>query len=368
LVLPLLKESSKIKKLTSQPKSQSKFLVTMSEIKVHLIRTAEYNADSLNEVAKLLQKILNNPSENIAIESSEVTFGSADIGLLSWERMFNYCEQFRTNDGIPNSDFVVLLTSMPNEKNWFSHFDQQRNIFVHTDGWDRYTASNPIYPITHQIIENMVQYLMDVGPINESNPFIHYEMRGCLNDMCGNKETIMFKFRTADLCHNCLTRANEKLGVPLTNIIINALESLRGGLLNRSTVTNRPVKLVLNEKDSFELPDLKIQLTLPPLNKCLYYYFLKKDDGVLRSELSNDQVDLLNYYTRFNPGKDPQVSSRTVEKLVDLLDNSFNEKVSAINKCITYTIVPNISSFYKIDGGRNDKYLIRLPKDLIEIP
>jgi inhibitor of KinA sporulation pathway (predicted exonuclease) len=76
--------------------------------------------------------------------SGPLEFEKVDMGLISSNSSFiipqnprkkdllKYCESFRVINGINSDDFVVLLTSLQNQENWFSHFDSARNIFVQT--------------------------------------------------------------------------------------------------------------------------------------------------------------------------------------------------------------------------------------------
>ncbi|TAG58974.1 MAG: hypothetical protein EAZ27_01125 [Cytophagales bacterium] len=68
---------------------------------------------------------------------------------LSWRELFSLCAHYRHSFNLLSTDFVVLLTNRRNALNWFSAFDNDKNIFVHTNEWETYTNANPKYPIAH---------------------------------------------------------------------------------------------------------------------------------------------------------------------------------------------------------------------------
>src|SRR5215207_1311388 len=40
--------------------------------------------------------------------------------IVSWQEMFDRCDEYRLENDLGNDDFVLLLTDLANEHNWFS--------------------------------------------------------------------------------------------------------------------------------------------------------------------------------------------------------------------------------------------------------
>lgn len=62
---------------------------------------------------------------------------------LSFQELFDACTYYRKIQPVATDDFVVLLTNRPNALNWFSAYDGERNIFVHTGDWDMFMNCLP---------------------------------------------------------------------------------------------------------------------------------------------------------------------------------------------------------------------------------
>lgn len=342
------------------------------DIKVYLLRTPEYSIESVNRVQQILDQVegpINFISENFEVQKKGRLYDSESI--LSWEEMFELCNKYRaTHKKIKKKDFVVLLTSIPNERNWFSAFDGN-NIFVHTSGWDRFVDKGEQYPIAHQIVENILQVLMNVGKINSENPYIHYQTRGCINDMCINKLDVMIKLRVADTCKTCKDRINERIDVTISKQIFKLLNVVRESLLNISTESNpnsNIVGLKVSDEGEVRVPDISnLLLTLKPSRAAIYIFYLKHPEGVSLNELRDDtqlQRELADIYVHIT-GERHNYDSYVPDLIRK--DGYFSPYKSEINNIIKKTLNKDIASHYLIAGNKGEKYKISLPQDLIDI-
>jgi hypothetical protein len=359
-------------------------------MKVHLIKTPEYEMEDFNEVYDFLSSF-EGPIQFIpstyAFNASQFEFlGYSnlkneegvkkllfDITLktsLSWEQLFSLCRYYRNTFNINDSDFVVLLTLRSNTLNWFSH-TENRNVFIQASDWDRYTNSNPKYPIAYQIAENIMQSIMEVDMSNIPNDNIHLNPRGCMNDFCENKDQIILKLRTADICSNCINKIEEKkIDRNILTQVSNIFESIRSELLykQRDKKEMDPVPIIVNERNQILLPALgNLEIRLTPLFKALYIFYLTHTEGVRLADLNDFKAELLALYRKLSVRDDDEVSKKSIDDLVDAFGNSFSQKKSKINSKITELLGEPLAYFYRIEGERGEPFKINVPSHLIDI-
>ena len=182
----------------------------MSKINIYLINTTDFTNKEYKSLESFLEKV-NGPLKFITHKTlNRKRHFDETINTLSWEQLFSDCNEFRKSaEKVTADDFVVLLTGKNNHGDYFSLFDPEKNIFVHTAGWDSFTSAAKIYPIAYEIISNILQSLMKMKlkleqPLTMTSKWIHQNPIGCINDFCGDKKEIILKLRTADTCQNCL--------------------------------------------------------------------------------------------------------------------------------------------------------------------
>lgn len=338
---------------------------------IHLIRTPEYAIDDLTEVLDLLKVVTGPMKFNILetpIDNVDVRFNEPSI--LKWEEIFSYCNAYRQETHCPSNDFVVLLTPLRNEDNWFSRFDQNRNIYVHTGDWELFTTGFPKYAIAYQVIENILQSLMNLGEINNTNPYIHAKPKGCINDLCPQKEDIMLKLRTADICTNCFEKLKDEVLELVINQAFKILEGIRVQLLFRTgrRTLQSPSRIFLNENDRLVLPDMgNDQFILNALCKTLYLFYLKHPEGVRLNELCEHRNELFDLYKKFTRTTDDERNNAAIDRLIDATSNSFSENKSIINRIINEKVGEEMGRFYRIEGERGEPFKINLPQNLLDI-
>ena len=68
-----------------------------------------------------------------------------EIDTVSWKTIFDECNKYRAKKRLQEEDFVILLTEVANEKNWFAALDPDNlyNSFVHADDWEHYIDCQP---------------------------------------------------------------------------------------------------------------------------------------------------------------------------------------------------------------------------------
>lgn len=349
-------------------------------MKVHLIQTDEYDEDSLIEVCDLLTsfkgpiKFFTPSSDNFcrtfcfAEDIPEMKYDKdgktfeEDEEVMTWEELFSICSEYRADHNIDKDDFVILLTTIKNEHNWFSHTDEHRNVFVHTGNWHLYTKAHDKYPIAYQIMENILQSFME--------PNFHSKPIGCMNDFCQDKEEIMWKLRTADICPSCFEKLNANVSNNIITQALNTFDGIRKQVLFRKSEKKqpRPVPIILNAQKQLLLPELgNLEIKLNPLFKTLYLFYLKHNEGVRLNQLSDFKEELLSIYKHLSIAGDRLTIENRINDLVSAQGDSFNQKKAKINRIVNDLLGESLAQFYRIEGARDEPYKINLPVDLVDI-
>ena len=287
---------------------------------VILTCTPEYSPFKLAEIVKLLQSI---PGELNFIEGKPFTqaqFKWANkkfenmnqITSLSFSEFFGIVQYYRENREIDNrkindNEFVIIISSIKNQFNWFSAF-QKKNIFVHGDEWDIFSAVDAKFGIAYQCIENVFQSLieLDIEHVDiEQN--IHMEPIGCINDFCGHKPDILRKLQSANICDGCFQRAKDK-GVTyfVLSHIISIMEVIRKEFVISKRFLQEATleKVIIDETGNVRIGERIIKLDIMP--KVLYICFLKNLSGIPSKKLCENKRKFEEIYSliKTNPKDD----------------------------------------------------------------
>ena len=363
-------------------------------MKIHLIKTPEYSSEDFRYVFNLLSSF-DGALEFIASEYEfdkeqfpflrkfypdfkfiyesdvkKVNFDRSRGLPLSWVDLFSLCNDYRNRFNIDANDFVVLLTIRRNALNWFSHFEN-KNAFVHTGDWEHYTDAQPKYAVAYQVIENVMQSLMKIDSITIPNLNVHTDVRGCMNDFCQNKEQIILKLRTADICSDCIEKIQEEMiDQKIVNQVLEIFEGLRNELLFKQKFKKQiaPVPIVISERKQILLPQLNnLEIRLNPLFKTLYIFYLKHTQGVRLNELNDYKAELLSIYKILSVADNNQTIESRITDLVNPIGGSFSQKKSKLNKIINDLLGEPLANFYRIEGEPGEPFKINIPEHLIDI-
>lgn len=336
-------------------------------MKIHLIRTPEYEVDNLKEVHQILNSY-KGPMEfvmkDFQFDKDDYDFLESDYPL-SWEELFSLCVYYRTKYRIRKDDFIVLITYKTNSLNWFSHCDESKNVFIHAAEWEKfYVKAHHKYPVAYQVIENVLQNLMEIDSVNGNNEYVHSTVRGCINDFCEDKREVILKLRTADICEKCIKRISEKeIPVALIDQVFQILEGLRTQFLFKKNI-NRfagPFSVFIDENYKLLIPQLgNKELILEPLFSTLYILFLLNPEGIKLKNLIDFKQELKEIYKYLNPNlNSPQIEKR-IEDITNPLNGSFSQKKSKINKKIKDQLGDTISQHFLITGKPSHPFKINL--------
>jgi len=287
---------------------------------VILTCTPEYSPIKLAEIVELLQSI---PGELNFIEGKPLTqaqFIRANkkfenmnqITSLSFSEFFGIVQYYRENREIDSreindNEFVILISSIRNQKNWFSAF-QKKNIFVHGDEWDIISAVDAKFGIAYQCIENVLQSLieLDIEDVM-AEPNIHMEPIGCINDFCGHKPDILRKLQSANICDSCYQRAkNSGVTDYVLSHIISIMEEIRKEFVISKRFLQEATldKVIIDDRGNVSIGDRVIKLEVMP--KVLYICFLKNLSGIPSKKLCENKGKFEEIYSliKDNPKED----------------------------------------------------------------
>jgi hypothetical protein len=363
-------------------------------MKVYLIKTPEYELESFRQVAGLLGAY-DGPLEFISSSyefdrnefyflqydlypNHNFRFPSKDTAIkfdpergnpLSWRELFSLCDFYREVFRLEKDSFVVLLTKRSNSLNWFSAGDEERNIFVHTSGWDQYTQVDNKYPIAYQVVENIMQSLMKIDTTMIPNEYVHEPLKGCMNDFCNNKNEVLIKLQTGNICPACVMKIQkEDVNPKILQQALSVFSGIRNEFIFKvGQQPTKPSPIVVSNKAEINLIEYSLEINLTPLFKTLYLFYLSKPEGVPVNELCEFKDELLSIYKKLRPGASNEDAESRITNLSDPLGTGFNPTCSHINRIITDLLDESLASYYKISGSKGNPYKINIPRKLVDI-
>ena len=246
---------------------------------VRITRTVKLPQSNLKKVlAKLIP--INGPITFIE-EKIPLMFEKDDF---KWNSFFEDCSEYRKKNNYAETDFLVVLTELRNESNWFSGFslDGERNIFIHASEWENYIYSEPQFPIAYEIVANVLQSLSFAKLGEDIFKYVHREPIGCMNDMCSWKPDITFKLRTSDICAECLNVLTTIIQNDILEQSISIIESLRKKMLFNKA-WQKPMSFEEKLPFSIAITKRKMGTTLEPFRKMLM--LIDHFDSIIRTSV-----------------------------------------------------------------------------------
>ena len=299
-------------------------------------------------------------------KSREISF-PLQVQSMAWEDLFELCENYRLQNDLPKEEQVILLTSFSNDSNWFSASSTcMRNSFIQTTDWDFYfdEGLNQSLPIAYLIFSAILEKEM-FRSTDELYESVHHEVRGCMLDLCKNKKEIILKMRTADLCPDCFQIIADRAVEPLiVRQAFNAFESLRKMMLFRQRFFyfSHPLSIKISGQTKvFILPELgDVEVKLSPREKALYLLFLRHQKGICIHDLSKYKEELISLYKVCSNRTDDWTIANTVDRIINPMENVFNELCSRIRRKFFNLVGENLISLYEIAGepGKEKKILL----------
>jgi hypothetical protein len=356
-------------------------------MKVHITCTPEFSSEVAKKVVSLLNKTKGylkfyfvEPLTNKDISIINPKFKKPQaIESLTFDEFFGLCQYHRaiTRETlkIKDNEYVVIITSIHNNKDWFSAF-HEKDIFIYGLDWEYYTKHDDKFGIAYEVVENIFQsqIMLNIDDV-DNEPSIHIPSIGCINDMCMDKVDVMFKLRTADICESCIERANEmKVDTNLFRHIINLIEGLRQEFISSNRVGSnlKPEMVHVDSVRTIKIGDREFETW--PIQKVLFIFFLKNKEGVETKFICNHQDELYKIYDEIRHPADISVIQNMFNKN-KIGDPSFAINKAKLNLALKELLGKQLADFYLItrvvieDGtriykiGLEDKYIRIDPKD-----
>jgi hypothetical protein len=290
---------------------------------------------------------------------------------LSWNQIFEHCRMLREQHDIGKEEFLVLLTTHNNNLNWFSagNPDGSRDHFVHTEDWDYFLGSDRRFPIAYQIATGVLKKFV-FNDYSDLSQHWHQEPRGCMLDFCQIKKEVSLKVRTGDICPDCLSLFEErKAPSALIEQVFAVLDGIRSHMLfkTRFQVSKRLPELhIKGQGKDLVFPELGgLQLHLNPLEKTIYHFFLRHEEGVLISHLSDYFHELMDLYLSISTADSRELIERRTRELSNPRSNSCSEKISKIKKKIVEALGEEMAQHYIISGANGTPKRIRFDRSLL---
>ena len=142
--------------------------------------------------------------------------------------------------------------------------------------------------------------------------------------------------------------ANGRADLALQAIGMSNLE-----LLRLEAARAQLSRLLITSDYRFLLPDYgNKEVEMSPIHKALYLLFLNHPDGIESKHLSDHRDELLSIYMRVSSWLDIDKVYDVVDRLVDPLDNAFNEKCSRIKAAFAAIMDEYSAAYYAISGHK----------------
>ena len=198
------------------------------EFRIHLARENEVPAALVQEVVKVFNEHPG-PVKVSPLKTSHRLPRSRD-GIIPWREAFGSLKDLRARIKIPEREHLTLLTTAPNERNFYTVPDPKNllNVFAHVSDFSWATTAPSWAIVTHFILKDLLDHLLVEGGCILEEAEGHRTARGCFSDFCGRKADLGLKLRTADICGECL-QLFQSVGIPeaLIHQLIAINETLR---------------------------------------------------------------------------------------------------------------------------------------------
>jgi len=285
------------------------------------------------------------------------------------EHIFGKVDAYRKKNRIPNNEFVILITDVPNQSNCFASLDikHPNNAFIHSGDWEYIIGCSSAFPVAYEVIALFLQKFLYQTDQNRRMCF-HEKPIGCVSDLCLNKREIILKLRTADICSSCMRILKERLPLNVLRHARMLMEFLRVKMLFSQNIGRDQSlsRLIITPQKKLFLPDYSnLEIKLRPLEKALYFLFLDESNGIYLSNLCDHREKLYAIYARLsNRGMLNQMNKR-IDNMTNILSNSASEKISRIRLVFEELIGKDLAAHYTIKGEVGDVKKISLNRKLI---
>lgn len=171
---------------------------------------------------------------------------------------------------------------------------------------------------------------------------------------------------------------NQMIANGRADLVLQAIGMSNLELLRLEAARAQLSRLLITSDYRFLLPDYgNKEVEMSPIHKAIYLLFLNHPDGIESKHLSDHRDELLSIYMRVSSWLDIDKVHDVVDRLVDPLDNAFNEKCSRIKAAFASIMDDYSAAYYAISGHKlrhisassrvwyERKKIITLPRELV---
>lgn len=149
--------------------------------------------------------------------------------------------------------------------------------------------------------------------------------------------------------------------------------------LNIEAARERLSPLEITSDYRFLLPRYEKEVELSPINKALYIFFLNHEEGIEFKRLSDYRDELMTLYRKVGNRVSEDIIHESIDRLVNPLDNSINEKCARIKSAFAKCMDSYQLSYYaiskhsvrQVEGSNRIWYdrrrTITLPRELVQM-
>lgn len=215
--------------------------------------------------------------------------------------------------------------------------------------------------VTKIITASVSSLVFSAGALFQSVPsFLGYLSENNVNDI--DPQTAQ---RIQDI-QRILAAHQEQYGV---NAFLEELGSKVIAELQKP-VTKQISSLVIDAKNNYNplLLEYNKKIELDPVKKTIYIFFLQHLEGIRLKDRPAYYQEFRQIYLNVVKTGEMNNIDKTLDAIVNLESNRFNEELSRINKEINKELAPKMADMYRIKGKRGDLYRIHLDKSKIHLP
>ena len=297
---------------------------------------------------------------------------NATESALEWiGRLQNIERQYRANHDVPDTDFVIVLSTKGNLENYFviPRFDGHRMAGIQLNHFvTQKVKSHILVGYYLMAIPVMLTAYADESMLSYRSRHAHEDLRGCLNDLSGDDVTkLSIKTKTADICTECKRHfQTQRLDWNLVRQMREGFELVRSLQVNLEDFLEgfAHPSLTIGMKPKFE--DLGLTVPLSPKEMAVYVTFLEAGpEGIGMNDLDQHRDQLHDAYGRRYKGTDVQEIARVVDGLTDPLAEDLQQVISKVNRKFRNTVGEERAAPYLISGDRGRPKSISLSRSLI---
>ena len=334
-------------------------------MRAFICRTPDVDAEGVEQLLVLLNSkpgpIRFHDAGEVAVKSDLGANGKTLFRKVAFAAMVEVRQAHKLDD----EDALVLLTSLSDERDFFAYGEPAGTGPGHhcimISGWEDMAAMDFLYPTLHIVASNLLQGRMH-KTMEEWERNAHEYSVGCISDFCRNKQDILLRLRTADVCEACAGKYNAvikagELSVEEFEQCMELLELAREGIRfhNRMVATPTPSPLLIDPTNlsvTLVHHDRVINFN-GVIPHCIYILYLKHPEGIPYEELEQHVEALIDHYDTIKGTKSRQQLLQSFSVLTDHRDRSrLNQEVSKLRRSVKEAVGEKLLPLYMWDAGR----------------